>query len=282
MHGPAILAATMSTPQDRGKAKTSWQYHSQSDRHSKVACWGVLYDLLRTSALLRKHAEEKKIVFGINFKMNDYANDREKDLDLVIARPSGSASFSKDKTFVELAEKWDIELTSTQRSELLALPAIMRGQLAGAGVQIALEAKASMTAHVKALPRLYDELNSSHQMIHGASSHALAVGMVIVNVADTFISPKKQVSRRRLVVSRHNQPAAAEATIAKVKKIRRRTTASEAGFDGLGIIAIDLKNDGTPVTLATDPPAPQPGSIFYYDDMLVRIANEYDASFSSI
>jgi uncharacterized RmlC-like cupin family protein len=37
-------------------------------------------------------------------------------------------------------------------------------------VLIALEAKACMTAHVKALPRLYDELNSSHQCVHGSSS----------------------------------------------------------------------------------------------------------------
>jgi hypothetical protein len=281
MQGPNILAATMSSPQERGSSKTAWQYHSRSDRHSKVACWGVLFDLLRTSALFRKHAEEKKIVFGINFEMNDYANDRQKDLDLVIARPSGSGSFSKDKTFVELVDKWDIELTPSEWAELASLPEIERGQLAGAGVQIALEAKATMTAHQKSRPRLYDELNSSHLMIHGASSHALAVGLVLVNVAEEFISPGKQIGGDP-IVSVHKQPAAAAGTIEKVKQIRRRTKSTETGFDGLGIIALDLKNDGSPVSLATEPPAPQPGSIFNYDDMLVRIANEYDASFASI
>ena len=39
-----------------------------------------------------------------------------------------------------------------------------------------------MTAHVKSLPRLYDELNSSHQIVHGASNNALSIGMVTVNV----------------------------------------------------------------------------------------------------
>jgi hypothetical protein len=282
MHGPNILAATMTLPQERGGSKSPWQYHSRSDRHSKVACWGVLFDLLRTSALLRKHAQLGKIVFGINFEMNNYASDLKKDLDLVIARPAGESETSgRGITVVDLAEQWKVELTPLQRSELERLPTIHKGALAGSGVQIALEAKATMTAHQKAQPRLYDELSSSHAIVHGASSHALAVGLVLVNTADTFISPGMQRGPEP-VVSTHKQPAAAEGTIAKVKKIRRRTKPDESGFDGLGIVALEVKNDGTPVRVETTPPAPQPGSIFFYDDMLTRIANEYDARFSSI
>ena len=213
-------------------------------------------------------------------EMNDYVNDRKKDL-VVVARPSEPGSFSKDKTFLELVDKWDIELTLAQQSELASLPVIERGHLAAGSVQIALEAKATMTAHQKSRPRLHDELNSSHLVIHGASSHALAVGLVLVNTSETFISPGLQKGGAP-VVSHHKQPAAAAGIIEKVKQIRRRTNPTEAGFDGLGIVAVDLKNDGSPVSLTTAPPAPQPGSIFYYDDMLVRIANEYDASFSSI
>src|ERR1700722_14571492 len=37
-------------------------------------------------------------------------------------------------------------------------------------------AEAAMTAFIRALPRLYDELNSSHLCTHGASRQALAVG----------------------------------------------------------------------------------------------------------
>ena len=57
-----------------------------------------------------------------------------------------------------------------------------------------------MTAFSKSYPRLYDEFNSSHAVIHGASNRALAVGLAIINVADEFVSP---VGKR----NRHNQPA---------------------------------------------------------------------------
>ena len=56
-----------------------------------------------------------------------------------------------------------------------------------------------MTAFRKSCPRLYDELNSSHAVIHGAPNRALAVGLAIINVAEDFVSP---VGKR----NRHNQP----------------------------------------------------------------------------
>jgi hypothetical protein len=46
MDGPGILVASMSVPQPRGRSKAPWQYHSRSDLHSRVACWGVLFDLI--------------------------------------------------------------------------------------------------------------------------------------------------------------------------------------------------------------------------------------------
>ncbi|MGH3182596.1 MAG: hypothetical protein ACRDOE_11920, partial [Streptosporangiaceae bacterium] len=44
-----------------------WQYHPRSDRHSKVACWAAFFDLLTTSALLRRHVAEGKVIFGLTF-----------------------------------------------------------------------------------------------------------------------------------------------------------------------------------------------------------------------
>ena len=52
MDGPAILVSNMSVPRVRDNDGRLWQYHSRSDLHSKVACWGVLFDLLQQSALL--------------------------------------------------------------------------------------------------------------------------------------------------------------------------------------------------------------------------------------
>lgn len=62
-----------------------------------------------------------------------------------------------------------------------------------------------------------------------------------------------------------------------LREIPRRTRASEEGFDALGIFAVRCRNDGTPVVLWPDPPAPQPGDIFEYDAMIRRVADAYEA-----
>src|SRR4051812_20781040 len=112
MDGPSILVASMSVPQPRGKNKELWQYHSRSDLHSKVGCWGVLFDLLQQSRLLRQHAQSGKVIFGVNFEMRDFATGRRKKLDLVIARPSGKvSSFS----LADLAKEWTVVLTPAQK-----------------------------------------------------------------------------------------------------------------------------------------------------------------------
>jgi hypothetical protein len=112
-----------------------------------------------------------------------------------------------------------------------------------------------MTEHSKAGPRLYDELNSSHQIVHASSNRAMSVGL----------------------------PAAAQHSIKVVEGLPRRSGTSGTGYDGLAIVVIDMVNDGvTPVALVTGSPAPPPGDIFNYDAMLTRVANEYDAAFARI
>jgi hypothetical protein len=277
--GPGIIAASLSVPHPRGASRSLWQYHSRSDLHSKVACWTVLFDLLQQSALMRRHASTGKIVFGINHELRDFATGRKKVLDLVIARPSGPAH---QETLHDLAERFHIVLDAAQRMKLENLPELRRAPVGA--VLAALEAKAAMTEHVKALPRLYDELNSSHQTVHGASRQALAVGLVMVNAAGTFISPDlNKTVGRPAIVSTHSQPAAAASVVAKVREIPRRTGSATEGYDGLAIIVISATNDGrSPVSLVTSPPAPRPGEIFYYDNMITRVANEYDTTFKSI
>jgi hypothetical protein len=74
-----ILVRTLSTPVPIGPSKTPWQYHSRSDRHSKIACWGVLFDLLQTSSLLQAHVADGKTFFGVNHTMRDFVHNKEKN-----------------------------------------------------------------------------------------------------------------------------------------------------------------------------------------------------------
>lgn len=282
-----ILIRTLSTPVPIGPSAKRWQYHSRSDRHSKIACWGILFDLLQTSSLLRTHVADGKVFFGVNHKMRDFVHNKEKALDLVLCRPEPSATAatrSRPVTLASLADRWQIRLTPLQQTTLAALPQVRQAPVGA--VLAALEAKATMTEHGKAGPRLYDELNSSHQIVHASSNRALSVGFFMVNAASSFISPdrNKHLSPGQSpVVTFHKQPDAAEHSINVVKGLPRRSGTSGTGYDGLAIVVIDMPNDGiTPVRLITTQPAPARGDIFNYQAMLTRVANEYDAAFTGI
>lgn len=267
-----------------GAEGVPWQYHSRSDVHSKVACWAIMFDLLATSSLLQQHVAQGKVSFAINRKMNNFQTGRSKNLDLVVARASngdGSATVS----LAELAGRYDILLDADDRAALDLLPASPAGA-AGATVLVALEAKACMTAHIKARPRLFDELDSSHSTVHGDNNNALAVGFAMVNFAEIFASPINPANRSGPVdYTLHRQPTDTIKVIEKLREINRRSSphSGQPGFDAFGIMVVDLENDGvTPMRVITGPPAPQPDNDFHYDRMITRIGHLYDSSFARI
>jgi hypothetical protein len=282
MHGPSLLVEALRERTIPDKYGNVWQYHSRSDRHSKVACWGIALDLISSSNLLRQHVADGRVVLGVNHEMRDFGTNRKKDLDLVIARPAGPVP-PRSKTFATLADRYGLQLTPVQRGVLDALP---DWPIAPVGaVLVALEAKATMTAHIRALPRLYDELNSSHVCVHGASRQALAIGFEIINASPRFMSTdmnKFDLSKHEPNFSEEPQPRSLLRTLEKMTEIPRRSNVRETGFDGFGVVVIEGTNDGSPFSLVTAKPAPQPGEPFHYDGMIARMANEYDTSFSSI
>lgn len=279
MHGPEILVRTLSTSTRRDKAGNHWQYHSRSDHHSKVACWGVVFDLLASTPLLRRHVEAGVVFFGINHEMRDFVHDRKKNLDLVLCTANGPAT---GDTLETIAAGYDIALTDVERSILAGLPPLVRAPVGS--VLMALEAKACMTAHQRALPRLYDELNSSHLTVHGASDQAIAVGFAMVNLADNYLSPdlnkKNRVNDPEW--SLHNQPRAAQLAINKIKQLPRRAKVGDVGYDALSIVVIEMPNDGTPVALTKNSPAPQQGDIYHYETMISRLSAIYATRFKDL
>jgi hypothetical protein len=279
MYGPEILARTLSETTRNDRYGNAWQYHSRSDHHSKVACWGVIFDLLATTPLLRRHIQMGTICFGINHEMRDFVHDRKKNLDLVLCTPNGDPTKT---TFSDLAADYGIELTTAERAILADLPSLRRAPVGS--VAMALEAKACMTAHQRALPRLYDELNSSHLTVHGASEQAIVVGFAMVNVAEHYLSPDLNKRNRASEPewSRHQQPRDARIAIEKVRQLPRRSKAGDVGYDALAIIVIDMPNDGTAVSLFNSLPAPQPGDIYHYDTMISRLSGIYATRFKDL
>lgn len=279
MHGPSILVRTLSKTTRRDRFGNHWQYHSRSDHHSKVACWGVIFDLLSNCALLRRHVEAGIVCFGINHEMRDFVHDRKKNLDLVLCTPGGSPS---GQSLTSMADEYEVELSNTELSELTALPHLRRAPVGS--VVMALEAKACMTAHQRALPRLYDELNSSHLTVHGASEQAIAVGFTMVNIAQRYLSPdlNKHNFPSQPEWSEHRQPRDAELAVEKIKQLPRRSKTGDVGYDALAIVVVDFPNDGSPVSLVTQPPAPHPGDIYHYDSMISRLSAAYATRFKDL
>jgi hypothetical protein len=164
-----------------------------------------------------------------------------------------------------------MDLTPAEARALDQLPDVMAAPVGA--VHLALEAKACMTEHIKARPRLFDELNSSHMTIHGDTERALAVGFVMVNLAREFHSPTTNTGTATI----HRQPDVTERVIEKVEELPRRSGPEQPGFDALAIVVVDCANDGTPVKLIEHPPAPGRADIFHYDQMIQRLAGQYSA-----
>lgn len=285
MFGPAILERTLSKAVPTGKRGQVWQYHSRGDRHSKVACWGVLLDLMLTSRLLFEHVKNGQVAFGINHEMRDFRQNRKKDLDLVLCTPAPTQAGAPRRSFEDLVELFQVELSADEASVLAQLPPFMEAPVGS--VLVALEAKACMTAHVKAIPRLYDELNSSHQTVHGASEIAIAAGLVMVNVSEEFVSPGRvaycsHCGHRVTPLNVHKQPADAIRVVEKMKELPRRSSVQGEGFDALAIVPIECRNDGSEVRIVSDPPAPPQGDIFQYEQAIVRLAQLYESRFPRV
>jgi hypothetical protein len=273
MYGPDILVRTLTKPTRVDRYGNRWQYHSRSDHHSKVACWGIIFDLMRNCALLNRHIGAGKVAFGINEPMRDFQHDRKKKLDLVLCTPASSRRAKKQLDLPGLANGYEIELTGSERAALAKLPLLRQAPVGS--VLMALEAKACMTAHQRALPRLYDELNSSHLTVHGSTDQAISAGFVMVNLAERYLSPDRNKSNRATAPdpSTHDQPRDATLAVEKVRQIPRRSKTGLVGYDALAIVIVDCRNDGSTVRLVSQPPSPPEGDIYNYASMIDRLAH---------
>ncbi|HEX9878706.1 MAG TPA: hypothetical protein VGB25_00765 [Candidatus Binatia bacterium] len=137
-----------------------------------------------------------------------------------------------------------------------------------------------MTEHGKSKPRVYDELSSSHEIIHQGRQDAIATGLTVVNIAKKFVAPLRQ-SAGDLHLSEHRQPQAAEGMIQHLRGLPIREAVGQVGFDAYCTIVIDCDNQSD-VRLWTDPPAPQPGEKDQYETFLNRVSRFYVERFSVV
>ena len=276
MLGPTILARTMSVATLRGSSGRSWQYHSRSDHHSKVACWCVLLDLLRACDVFRAAVANGKLAFGINHVMVGPIN---KTLDLVVTRLAPSAAASAGTCLADWADRWSIVLTESERELLRAMPAFPEDRAEHMSeVAIALEAKACMTEHVKSLPRLHAEILATGFLAKQAAPHCIGVAYVLVNAASSFVTPSGQGK-----TNQHHQPDDARKVVDMIDRaIPLAQGPRDFGYDVLGVTVVDCGNDGSPVRVVELPTiGPTAQHQLHYTRMINNLCAQYRARFGA-
>ncbi len=275
MIGPTILARSMSIATRRGSDERAWQYHSRSDKHSKLACWTLLLDLLSECDVLRAAAAAGRIGFAINYLMVGPIN---KTLDLVVTLNPKHKLGTKRRTFVDLMMEYGVELSEDERVVLAALPELYEDVARNASeVAIALEAKACMTEHVKSLPRLHAEIVATGLLAKQAASHCILGAYALVNSSPTFISPgAKGVNQHRPEDFASKVVGMLQSAIPMIGP----TANLGFGFDALGVTVIECRNDGSPVSVVENrAPAPPIDSHVHYEHMIRKLCSAFRSRF---
>lgn len=216
----------------------------------------MLADLVLGCDLLREHGQAGKVAYGINVPYTG-ANGKTKTLDLALGVPA-QAALPTGKMPIGQASEFSRLLFSC-------------------------EAKSVFTEHSKSQPRLFDELSSSHEIVHRMSNDAIAAGVTVVNVARCFVSPLRQTTGDTLHVSQHRQPHVAQRMIQHLRGLPIRDRLDEQGFDAYTTIVVDCENTAKhTVEHYTDPPAPQEGERDHYDVFVERVVRFYTERFAGL
>ena len=265
MLAPEAFAQWMSRHEHKDKLLGHvYRYHSRSDTHSINLCLLILNDLLNHCPILQKHALEGKVGYGINLVHEWPTTRKRKTLDLAIGTSTQSMMGSEALT------------TAAARESLRIVKIETMGE-----VLIACEAKSVMTEHGKSQPRVYDELSSSHEIVHQGRPDAIAAGITVVNIAETFVSPLRQKPGTPLYISKHKQPHVAQRMVTHLRGLPIREKTGEVGFDAYCTVVISCDNQ-TGCTLWQATPSPQLGDRDRYETLLQRISKFYEERFSSL
>lgn len=237
------------------KCGHTYLYHSRSNTHSIALGRLIVNDLVANSRILREHAASGKIGYGLDLR-HQWPNGKQKTLDLAIGTIDREAT---------------LYIPGGNIAEVSAVSRVL----------IACEAKCCMTEHGKSQPRIYDELSSSHEIVHQGDQQAIACGIATVNIATQFASPLRQVKGQPLHHSMHDQPRVTERMIQHLRKLPIRDSVGQVGFDAFCTFIVDCDNV-TAATLHTAVPAPQKGERDNYDTFLARIVQQYEERFAAI
>lgn len=268
MLGPGILVRTLSVPTQRGASRRAWQYHPRSDVHSKIACWTLLLDCLISCDKLFEGAQAGRIGFAINHLMVGPIN---KTLDLVLTRvPRNRVDHIPRRTFLEVGLSYGIVLTPAEAAQAAEFGAVFEESRDDVSeIAVAVEAKACMTKHIGALPRLHAEILATGYLAKRAAPQCTTVSYTLVNAASSFMSESGVEAIR--------QPESAGSVLRMLESAVPlcRDHRDLLGYDAVGALSIECRNDGAPIELAAGAAAPASNSPIHYERMIRQVCAAY-------
>lgn len=218
-------------------------YHPRSDKHSNALGLAIVADLIDRCGLIARHAEAGVLVYKLNHTLKVGTTDW--NVDLVLGQPAEAAAIAGGG----IAE----QVPSTAR--------------------IAIEFKAVMTEHRKAVKNRKRDLEAHHEHVHNYAATAIACGVLTVNAAERFISPL----RREGDVTTHKDPSRlVEHCIAELRSVAERGGSTGYGLEAKCALVVECDNiDHSTTRYSTVGGTPAVGDPLHYDSFIQRICERY-------
>ena len=232
-------------------------YHPRSNKHGNFLSRAILEDIVAHCPAFAKRARAGEIVAKLNGSLQ--VGPKRRNVDLLVGPPPGFAVPPSDGSI-----QMDVPAT----------------------VELALEAKALMTEHLKARHNRLGDLEAVHETVHRYDENTIAVGVVTVNVSDVFFS-----QTRGKIHSHKNITQVGRRTVDLFRTLPlRHDPGTEPGFEAVSVIVVDFDNlaqapadEPAPsrATLIYKTPAPPAGDPLHYATMIRRICKAYETRWAT-
>lgn len=220
-------------------------YHPRSNAHSNALAVAIATDLFKHCDELRARGEAGNVVYDLNFNIQARTSW---NVDLVIGEPPPHE-------------------TSAATGEF------SRGH--PSTIQIAIELKAVMTEHRKAVRNRVRDLEAHHQHVHQYNPRTVAGGVLLINASERFQSPL-----RRSPTEHRSVDALLLHCVQELRGVDVRAQTTLQGLDAACAMVIDFSNTGDTARYFTGSPAPLIGDPLHYDAFIQRICGAYEQLWS--